>query len=233
MEIASAAPASSPGRAGPPALSTDSAPRWSEGLLRDWCYLLLGRNQFQRELCNVELKDIRCIMGIIFPLQITGLSFKRVNITEKSGFSLFFQFWELPCSCSQSRGLEVRIMACTSEKQTHCSLHRGGRIMPESKSLFIQHALQCSGRTVWLAHSTCSINRKERRKEGKRWREGGREGEKEGGKMKGEERDKWTGKNAMAEIPRPCRLSLANTSIPNMTQYLSHNFFMTHWRQRP
>jgi hypothetical protein len=38
----------------------------------------------------LELKDIRCIQGIIFPLQIIGLSLKRFNITERVCFCLFF-----------------------------------------------------------------------------------------------------------------------------------------------
>ena len=144
------------------ACSAAKAPCWSESQLLDWRYLLLGRNQFQRELCNLELKDIRCIQGIIFPLQITGLSFKRFNIPERAWllllfffFFFFFSFWKLPYWCSQNRDLEMRIMACTSHQPIHCSLQRGRRIMPDHKYLCIQQAVEWLGRVsdlnVWLA----------------------------------------------------------------------------------
>lgn len=134
-----------------PALSVE-AQCWSESRLLDWRYLLLDRNQFQWELCNLELKDIRCIQGIIFPLQIMGFSFKRFNITERACFFFFFfsSFWKLSYWSSQNRGFEMRIKACVSDKEIYCSLHRGRRIMSGNKYLFIQQALECLGRVANL-----------------------------------------------------------------------------------
>lgn len=142
------------GRAGFSHALSVEAQCWSESKLLDWRYLLLSRNQFRWELCNLELKDISCIQGITFPLQITSLSFKRFNITERAGFFFpppprpspppsSFSFWKLPYWCSRNRSLEIRTMACTSDKRIHCSLHRGGRIMSDDKYLFVQQAREC------------------------------------------------------------------------------------------
>lgn len=124
------------GRAGA-TCSAVEARCWSESQLLDWLYLLLGRNQFQYELCNLELKDIRYIQGIIFPLQITGLSFKRYNITDRACFFFFFfSFWKLPYWCSQNRDLEMRIMACTSDKQIHV-LYKEAEELCQTTNLYL------------------------------------------------------------------------------------------------
>lgn len=120
---------------------------WPESKYGDWRTLSLpGQKQVQQELCDLKFKGIKCIWEIIFPLQITGLSIKWFNATERASFCP--KFWIFLHWSFQSGGIGT--IVCTSDKQSHCSQLHWERQSQTINIYLFSEFFQCLGRMADL-----------------------------------------------------------------------------------